>query len=128
MEELLFNPIGIGSNNVQGTVVIYAYDTHEVAPHHLTRLIDGVEGKVNVYYFCAEKSHIHELAQKLPTILRLGKVTNVSVLTKDGSPHDVQMHTLTEEVAENMNFGGDVHHYVVEKGKMYDVSRKAVRR
>ena len=131
--ETFLSPLGeyfttAHTNNVQGTVVLYGYDIHQVAPHRLHRLVDGIDGKVNVYYFCAEKSHIHELAQKLPTILRLGKVTNVSVLTKDGSPHDVQMHTLTEEVAENMNFGGTVRHYVVEKGKMYDVSRKAVRR
>ena len=116
------------TNNVHGTVVLYGYDIHEVAPHHLHRLVDGIEGKVNIYHFCAEKSHIHELAQKLPTILRLGKVERVHVLTKDGSPHDIQMHTLTEEVAENMDFRGDVQHYVVEKGKLYDVSRKAVRR
>ena len=116
------------TNNVQGTVVLYGYDIHQVAPHHLHRLIDGVEGKVNVYPFCAEKSHIHELAQKLPTILRLGRIDNLHILTKDGSPHDVQMHTLTEEVAENMNFGGNVCHYVVEKGRMYEVSRKTVRR
>jgi len=116
------------TNNIQGTVVLYGYDIHEVAPHHLHRLVEGIEGKTNVYYFCAEKSHIHELAQKLPTILRLGKVDNIHVLTKDGSPHDVQMHTLTEEVAENMNFRGDVSHYVVEKGRMYSISRKAVRR
>lgn len=117
------------TNNVQGSVIIYGHDIHEVAPHHLNRLlVNGTEGKTNVYYFCAEKSHIHELAQKLPTILRLGKVDNVHVLTKDGSPHDVQMHTLTEEVAENMNFGGNVRHYVVEKGRIYEVSRKTVRR
>lgn len=116
------------TNNVQGTVALYGYDIHQVAPHHLHRLIDGVEGRVNVYHFCAEKSHIHELAQKLPTILRLGRVDNLHILTKDGSPHDVQIHTLTEEVAENLNFRGNVCHYVVEKGRMYEVSRKAVRR
>lgn len=116
------------TNNIQGSVVIYGHDIHELAPHHLSKLVDGIEGKTNIYYFCAEKSHIHELAQKLPTILRLGKVNNVYVLTKDGSPHDVQMHTLTEEVAENMNFEGKIRHYVVEKGSMYEISRKAIRR
>ena len=116
------------TNNVRGTVVLYGYDMHQVAPHHLHRLVDAVEGRANVYHFCAEKSHIHELAQKLPTILRLGDVDRLQILTKDGSPHDVQMHTLAEEVAENMNFGGVVQHYVVEKGRLYEVSRKAVRR
>jgi len=116
------------TNSVQGTVVLYGYDIHQVAPHHLHRLVDGIEGRVNVYYFCAEKSHIHELAQKLSTILRLGKVGSLQILTKDGSPHDVQMHTLAEEVAENMDFRGIVQHYVVEKGKLYEVSRKAVRK
>lgn len=116
------------TNNMQGSVIIYGHDIHEVAPHHLSRLVDGTEGKTNVYYFCAEKSHIHELAQKLPTVLRLGDVSRVYVLTKDGSPHDVQIHTLTEEVAENMNFGGNVRHYVVENGNMYQISRQAVRK
>lgn len=116
------------TNSVQGTVVLYGYDIHQIAPHHLHRLVEGIESRANVYYFCAERSHIHELAQKLPTILRLGDVDNLHILTKDGSPHDIQMHTLTQEVAENMNFRGNVQHYVVEKGKMYEVSRKAVRR
>lgn len=116
------------TNNVQGTVVLYGYDIHQVAPHHLHRLVDDNEGRANIYYFCAEKSHIHELAQKLPTILRLGQVDSLQILTKDGSPHDVQMHTLAEEVAENMGFRGNVLHYVVEKGRLYEVSRNAVRR
>ncbi|MBI2549369.1 AIR carboxylase family protein [Candidatus Woesearchaeota archaeon] len=116
------------TNNVQGTVVLYGSDIHEVAPHYLHRLLSDIEGKVNVYYFCAEKSHIHELAQKLPTMLRLGKVKALSVLTKDGSPHDVQLHTVAEEVAENLNFQGDLRHYVVERGEMYTISGRAVRK
>lgn len=116
------------TNNMHWSVIIYGCDIHEVAPHHLYRLVHGIDGKKSLYYFCAEKSHIHELAQKLPTILRLGRVNSVHILTKDGSPHDVQMHTLTEEVAENMNFMGNVCHYVVEKGRMYEISRRAVRK
>ena len=30
------------TNNVQGTVVLYGYDIHEVAPHHLHRLVDSI--------------------------------------------------------------------------------------
>ena len=127
------NPIGeyftsAHTNNLTGDILIYGLDVAKIAPHYLMDLIENMEKRKNIFYFCAEKSHIHELAQKLPTILRLGKINNVYVLTKDGSPHDVQMHTLTEEVAENMNFGGNIGHYVVEKGKMHEVSRKAIRK
>ena len=116
------------TNNVQGTVIIYGQDIHEVAPHHLYNLFRKIDGKKNIFSFCAEKSHIHELAQKLPTVLRLGKVNRVYVLTKDGSPHDIQIHTLIEEVGENMNFNGEINHYVIEKGKMHEISRKSVRK
>lgn len=114
-------------NKVRGNVLIYAIDMATLYPHILVQVIKEIGHPRRLFSFCCERSHVHELAQKIPVMLRLGEIGRITVLTKDGSPHDVQMHTMVQEVVENMNYLGQVVHCVVEHGTLHTVSAMAVK-
>lgn len=115
------------TNGMMGDLIIYGVDVATMEPHYIHDLLKKVPTRKNVFYFCCETSHINDLAQKLPTIFRLEKINEVFLLTKDGSPHDVQIHTLVQEVAENTNFENPINYYVVEKSKLHLVTKQAVK-
>jgi phosphoribosylcarboxyaminoimidazole (NCAIR) mutase len=114
-------------NKVRGDVLIYAIDMATLYPHILAQVVKEMGYPRRLFSFCCERSHVHELAQKLPVMLRLGGVVRITVLTKDGSPHDIQMHTMLQEVVENMGYSGQVIHCVVEHGTLHTVSAAAVK-
>ena len=111
-----------------GDMLLYAIDVASLYPHLLAQVAGNLRRPCSIFSFCCERSHIHELAQKLPVMLRLGNVNSIVVLTKDGSPHDVQMHTLTQEVCDNVGFSGEVVHFTVEHGTLHCISSEAVKR
>lgn len=97
----------------------------DVAPEALTQFSKGR----NVYSFCPELHHLDILGFKLCTIFRLKRVNSVTVLTKDGSPHSLQIHLMVQEAAEDTNFSKDkTSYYVWEKGVIHEVSDRAVRK
>jgi len=113
--------------DVRGHVLLFAVDVASLYPHILVRVAEELGSPQRLFSFCCERSHVHELAQKIPVMIRLGRVTTITVVTRDGSPHDVQMHTLLQEVVENVAFTGVVRHLVVEHGILHDVSSHAVK-
>jgi NTP pyrophosphatase (non-canonical NTP hydrolase) len=97
----------------------------EVAPEHLAELAKGK----NVYHFAPEFTHIDILGFKLCTILRLGKVKSVTVFTKDGSPHGLQIPLVVEEAAEDVGFDkSKIKYFVWEKENLFKVSDESVRK
>lgn len=111
----------------RGHVLLYAVEVASLFPHILARVAGELSHPRRLFSFCCERSHVHELAQKLPVMLRLGEVESLSVLTKDGSPHDVQMHTIVQEVVENLAYTGPVLHHVIEHGHLCQISSETVR-
>jgi phosphoribosylcarboxyaminoimidazole (NCAIR) mutase len=112
---------------VRGHLLLYAVEVATLFPHLLIQVASTLSSPRRLHSFCCESSHVHELAQKLPVMLRLGGVADVTVLTKDGSPHDVQMHTIVQEVIDNVEYRGNVRHIVIEKGRLKRISQEAVK-
>lgn len=80
------------------------------------------------YYFSPESNHIDQLGFKLTTVLRLGHAKSVSVLTKDGSPHSLQIPLVVQEAALNTDFpSNNIRFFAVEKSVMMEISHRAVR-
>ena len=97
----------------------------EIAPEYLSELSKDK----SVYYFAPEFTHIDKLGFKLCTILRIGKVKSITVFTKDGSPHGLQIPLVVQEAVENTDFDKEkVSYYVWEKGDLIKVSDKSVRK
>ena len=75
--------------------------------------------------FCPEKEHINMAFYKLMAMMTLAD--DLTVLTVDGSPHCVQLHYIADEVQRYSRRDFEVRHYVVEKGKMVEISQRAVK-
>ena len=99
--------------------------TVSIASDLVSQLAEGRE----VYSFCPELSHLDVLGLKLTTMFRIGKVTDVVVLTKDGSPHSMQIPLMVQEAAENTNFDkSHITYHVLEGGEVYTINDTTVRK
>ncbi len=75
--------------------------------------------------FCPEEEHINMLFYKLIAIMSVAE--NLTVLTVDGSPHCVQMHYIAEEVLRYSEKKFQVRHFVINKGKLIEISSEAIK-
>ncbi|NHJ13745.1 MAG: 4Fe-4S ferredoxin [Candidatus Thorarchaeota archaeon] len=81
-----------------------------------------------VLHICLEETHMNQAGFKIASIIRYSKLSEVSVLTVDGSPHCVQLHFVIEDIKKHFTPEIETAHYVVEKGKVLQVSPAAVKR
>jgi 5-(carboxyamino)imidazole ribonucleotide mutase len=80
------------------------------------------------FSYAPEACHVDQLGFKLSTAFRLGRMTSLDVLTKDGSPHSLQIPLIVQEAADNASFPySNIRFFVVEKGVLTEVSHAAVR-
>ena len=77
---------------------------------------------------CLEETHANQAGFKIGSIVRYSSLKRVIVLTVDGSPHCVQLHFVVEDIKKHFTPDIEIEHYVVEKGKVHEVTAKAVKR
>jgi hypothetical protein len=98
-------------------------------PRLYPQIVEQVAEGAPCYFFTPEACHIDQLGFKLTTVFRLGRVTKIKVLTKDGSPHSLQIPLVVQEAAINADFAPDrIRFFVVEKGQLFEVSHESVRK
>lgn len=78
-------------------------------------------------YVCMESYHINMVSLKVASILARIHIDEIIVLTVDGSPHCIQLHTAIEEAIKVTGIPTNVKHIVIENGKLIEVSNKAVK-
>jgi len=88
----------------------------------------GKDGGQAVLHVCLEEMHVNHAGFKIGSIIRYSGMNKVTVLTVDGSPHCVQLHFVVEDLKSHFTPDIDTAHFVVEKGKVHQVSPKAVKR
>jgi len=86
------------------------------------------DGGQAVLHVCLEEMHVNHAGFKIGSIIRYSGMNKVTVLTVDGSPHCVQLHFVVEDLKSHFTPDIETAHFVVEKGKVHQVSRKAVKR
>jgi len=86
------------------------------------------DGGQAVLHVCLEEMHVNHAGFKIGSIIRYSDMNKVTVLTVDGSPHCVQLHFVVEDLKSHFTPDIETAHYVVEKGKVHQVSPKAVKR
>lgn len=112
-------------NFFEGDILLCDSYVPEVAPDYFLELSKGR----CAYHYAPELEHIDKLGFKLCTVFRIGKVKSVTVFTKDGSPHGLQIPLVVQEAAENIKFDKTkIKYFVWEKGNLHEVSDKAVRK
>ncbi|MBN2229617.1 MAG: 4Fe-4S ferredoxin [Candidatus Thorarchaeota archaeon] len=85
------------------------------------------DGGQAVLHVCLEETHANQAGFKIGSIVKYSGIKEVTVLTVDGSPHCVQLHYSIEDIKRHFAPEITTHHYVVEKGQVYEVSDKAVK-
>ena len=119
------NLISTNVNTPSGSILLVCTYTTTIMPEVIEQLSAGRE----VYSFCPELSHLDVLGLKLTTMFRIGKVTDLVVLTKDGSPHSMQIPLMVQEAAENTNFSKDkINYFAFEDGGIHAYRDLTVRK
>lgn len=117
--------ISANVNVFEGDLLLSCTYVGDVHPEALIELSKGRR----VYSFCPEQSHLDRLGLKMCTIFRLNRVTSLTVVTKDGSPHSMQIPLMVQEAAENQGFDKrNITYYCIEGGKLHQISDLAVRK
>ena len=76
---------------------------------------------------CLEAVHVNHAGFKLAQMIQYSGIRHVTVLTPDGSPHCVQAHFLIEDIKTRFISDLEIQHLVIEKGRLEEVSAKAVK-
>ncbi|MGJ8629207.1 MAG: MazG nucleotide pyrophosphohydrolase domain-containing protein [Sulfitobacter sp.] len=119
------NLISTNVNTPSGGILLVCTYMTSIAAEAISQLSAGRE----VYSFCPELSHLDVLGLKLTTMFRIGKVTDLVVLTKDGSPHSMQIPLMVQEAAENTNFPkSKINYFAYEDGGIHPFRDLAVRK
>ncbi len=119
------NLISTNVNTPKGSILLICTYTVSIAPELVKELSAGRE----VYSFCPELSHLDVLGLKLTTMFRIGKVTDLVVITKDGSPHSMQIPLMVQEAAENTNFDkAKINYIALEGGAAHAIGDRTIRK
>jgi 5-(carboxyamino)imidazole ribonucleotide mutase len=115
------------SNNVNAfTGDILLCDTYVTRMY--PQIVESVKQGRACFSYAPETCHIDQLGFKLSTAFRLGRMTSLDVLTKDGSPHSLQIPLIVQEAATNTSFPfSKLRIFVIEKGTLSQVSHESVR-
>ena len=85
-------------------------------------------GEDSVLHVCLEEMHINQVGFKIASIVRYSKISDLTILTADGSPHCVQLHYVIEDIKRHFTPELIIKHYVVEKGNLIEIGPDAVKR
>ena len=86
------------------------------------------DGGQAVLHVCLEETHVNQIGFKIGSIVKYSEISEVTVLTVDGSPHCVQLHYVIDDVKRHFAPEITTKHFVVEKGAVHEISSDAVRK
>ncbi len=86
------------------------------------------DGGQAVLQVCLEETHVNQAGFKIGSIVKYSGLSEITALTVDGSPHCVQLHYVTDDVKRHFAPEIETKHFVVEKGKVHEISTNAVKR
>ena len=81
-----------------------------------------------VLHICLEETHVNQAGFKIGSIIKYASITDVAVLTVDGSPHCIQLHYVIEDIKRHFAPEIKTTHYVIEKGKVHEITADTVKR
>lgn len=85
------------------------------------------DGGQVVLHVCLEETHVNQAGFKIGSIIKYSGISEVTALTVDGSPHCVQLHYVIDDVKRHFAPEITTKHFVIEKGKVHEISTDAVK-
>ena len=86
------------------------------------------DGGQAVLQVCLEETHMNQAGFKIGSIVKYSGISEITVLTIDGSPHCVQLHYVVDDIKRHFAPEITTKHYVLEKGKVHEITSDAVKR
>ena len=86
------------------------------------------DGGQVILHVCLEETHVNQAGFKIGSIVKYSGISEITALTIDGSPHCVQLHYVIDDVKRHFAPEIKTKHFVVENGKVYEISSDAVKR
>jgi hypothetical protein len=77
---------------------------------------------------CLEETHMNQAGFKIGSIVKYSNIKKVTTLTVDGSPHCVTLHYTVEDIKRHFVPEIETAHFVIEKGKLHEISSEAIKR
>ncbi|MHA1232255.1 MAG: 4Fe-4S ferredoxin [Candidatus Helarchaeota archaeon] len=77
-------------------------------------------------HICLETFHMDHVGYKLANIIKYSKISELTILTIDGSPHCYQLHVLGQDLIRHFTPELKVEHWVIEKGKLYKIPYQVI--
>ena len=96
--------------------------------HEIVKEFEEKDGGQAVLQVCLEEIHANQAGFKIGSIVRYSDIKRLTALTIDGSPHCTQLHLLIEDIKRHFIPTVETAHFVVEKGKVYEISQAAVKK
>lgn len=90
--------------------------------------ISEKDGGSLVLHVCLEETHMNQAGFKIGSIVKYSDIKKITVLTVDGSPHCVQLHYVVEDIKRHFATDIETAHFVIEKGKMFEITADSVKR
>ncbi len=112
----------INSKRLTDKILVYGSCISEEHPEILKRFEN-----YSALDTCLEEQHVSKIGHKITEIVRAKAPKEVAILSMDGSPHCIQLHYAAEETKRFFP-GLKVKHFVIEGGKLVEVTRSKVRR
>jgi len=81
-----------------------------------------------VLHVCLEETHMNQAGFKIGSIVKYSNLSEITVLTIDGSPHCIQLHYVVDDIKRHFAPEIITKHYVMEKGTVHEISSDAVKR
>lgn len=86
------------------------------------------DGGQAILHVCLEETHVNQAGFKIGSIVKYSGISEITALTVDGSPHCVQLHYVIDDVKRHFVPEIETKHFVVEKGRVHEISSDAVKR
>lgn len=94
-------------------------------PEILKEFLEKFDSPAHVH-ICLETYQMDQVGYKLTLMMDYSDIKELTVLTIDGSPHCLQLHFLAED-QRKFHPNLKINHFVIEKGKVYEIEPNAVK-
>jgi hypothetical protein len=119
--------INVGDKRLRNTgMILLVGSCMDRFPEIVKEFTERDRGQV-VLHVCLEETHVNQAGFKIGSIVKYSGISEVTALTVDGSPHCVQLHYIIDDVKRHFAPEITTKHFVVEKGKVHEISTDAVK-
>ncbi len=116
----------VGDKRFQTTHKLLLYGT--CVPDRYPEIFEQFTLGRTPIHACLEALYVDQVGYKLVSIIKYSKISELTILTIDGSPHCYQLHVLGQDLLRHFSNAGElaISHYVIEKGEVFEISYKAI--